>query len=120
MMITQTQLALKFANVRRDHKLTFRDVEKATGISPSTLQRFEVQRGQLDTDHFIIIAQWLRVPLDEPKNDPPKTFDGIEKSLQADKFLTPEGRIALLRLMSEAYYHLTGKVLCMVHQTIVN
>lgn len=104
-MITEHELSLKFFTVRRAHKLTLRDVEIQTGISPSTLGRFENEIGMLDSDHFFTIAHWLRVPLNVEPTDTAETFERIKGAIEADGFLTEDAKDGLFKLMRAAYDH---------------
>lgn len=85
-MIPQAKLAESFRRERASRGLTLQAVRDLTGVSASTLCRFERDVGRLDMVQLIAVANWLNIDLMAkpvvvyPKN----TLDAILDVIRAD------------------------------------
>ena len=57
-MMTVDELRLELKRQRQVERMTLRDVERATGVSPATLSRFE-RGANADPDILRRLADWL-------------------------------------------------------------
>lgn len=96
---------------RRAHKMTWRQVAEATGVSASTLTRM-AQGRRPDVDGLAALAQWSGLDPaafvrdgDEQRGQP-EPMAMISTYLRSDPHLTDEDAQALEELIRAAYRHL--------------
>jgi transcriptional regulator with XRE-family HTH domain len=94
---------------RENRALSWRDVAREVGTSPSTFTRLAQQRGT-DAETFARLVAWLGVSADaflrnaQPRRgQPTRTVAAISSYLRADRSLRPEETEALEKIMSSAY-----------------
>lgn len=97
-------------NAERENRgLSWRDVGREIGASPSTFTRMAQGRGT-DANTFALLVAWLGVSADHfvrgnagSKNQPTRTVAAISSYLRADRSLSPEETEALEKIMRSAY-----------------
>jgi len=95
---------------RKAKNLSWRQVAKEAGVSPSTLTRMG-QGKRPDVDSFAALIQWLGVPAEHfirgsgkhKKVHEPDTLTVISTFLRAGKELTPKSADALQDIISAAF-----------------
>lgn len=94
---------------RENRALSWRDVARQAGTSPSTFTRLAQQRGT-DAETFARLVSWLGVSADtflrkpaSKRAQPTRTVAAISSFLRADRSLRPEETEALEKIMSSAY-----------------
>lgn len=94
---------------RANRGLSWRDVGREVGASPSTFTRMAQGRGT-DANTFASLVAWLGVSADQfvrgtdvSKSQPSRTVAAISSYLRADRSLSPEETDALEKIMRSAY-----------------
>jgi transcriptional regulator with XRE-family HTH domain len=93
---------------RRSRQLSWRQVAKQSGVSPSTLTRL-AQGKRPDVDGFAALVSWLGVSADfflrtdGKADDQPEPMVVISAHLRAQKDLSPESTEALEDIIRAAY-----------------
>jgi transcriptional regulator with XRE-family HTH domain len=97
-------------NAERENRvLSWRDLARQAGTSPSTFTRLAQGRGT-DAETFARLVAWLGVSADAflrkapvSRGQPPRTVAAISSFLRADRSLLPEETAALEKIMASAY-----------------
>ena len=86
---------------RKADRLSLRAVEKATGISPSTLCRIENEEGVQgpDTETYVRLSHWLETP----SHGIPDTRIAVRMAIELDGSLTPDARRLLAEVFDAGY-----------------
>lgn len=93
---------------RQTEGLSWRQLAKKLGISPSTLSRM-AQGHKPDVDSFATIIRWLGVPAERffdgapPPKDDAATLAMVSSHLRASKKLSKESAQALEQIIRAAY-----------------
>jgi transcriptional regulator with XRE-family HTH domain len=93
---------------RENREMSWREVGKEIGTSPSTFTRLAQGRGT-DADTFATLVAWLGVSADhfvrgnEPVKGQPRTVAAISSYLRADRSLSRQESDGLDRIMRSAY-----------------
>jgi len=98
---------------RRSRDLSWRDLAKSAGVSPSTLTRLG-QGKRPDVDSFGALVQWLGISAEQFLEDPrsqsqqeePEPMAVISTYLRASKDLSPKSAEALEDIIEAAYKRL--------------
>lgn len=102
---------------RQTRRMSWRDVAKAIGTSPSTFTRLANGKGT-DADTFVSLTKWLQVDAEEfMRGRPPSrrgnattaTLAVISGHLRADPRLGPEQARQMDSIISAAYKALTAE-----------
>lgn len=97
----------KFISYRVKSGLSLADMEAETGVSKSTLSRFQNGLGDYDLDTLAPLAQYFNVRLSPGavsiQSDPLDTLGGVRLAIENDQELTPAAKKALYELMEVAY-----------------
>ncbi|HVE56557.1 MAG TPA: helix-turn-helix transcriptional regulator [Pyrinomonadaceae bacterium] len=108
-------LSRELKRKREALNISFRKIEKLTGVSASTLSRIAAGKGKPDADVTLALCAWLEIPLDRVMNleerlDAPVVYYPnestpaiVEAHLRSDKNLTPEVAEYLIVLFRTAY-----------------
>ncbi len=101
---------------RKAKGLSWRELAKEAGISPSTLTRLGQQK-RPDVDSFAALIQWLGIPSDQflrsdaskAKKKEPETMAMVSTLLRANKKLSKKTVEALEEIIRAAYENLRDK-----------
>lgn len=106
LVINYSLLARLFQRKRAEEGLAMRDVEKATGVSYSTLWRVENGNArELGTDRLLLVMQWLGVGFDviAEYNESSPTPYLLESLVFTDEDLSAEGKELIIQMVRIAY-----------------
>jgi transcriptional regulator with XRE-family HTH domain len=82
---TRKLLAQKLKEKRTNLNLSLRDVQTETGLNFSTLNRIERCEANPDADTILIIAEWLRIPveilMDEVNHDLQPIVNSLDRPM---------------------------------------
>ena len=92
--------------------ISLRDASDATGVSASTLGRFERGVGTLDVEHLAAVASWAKVPLSEDavaETSGTDTLTAIHAVIRRDARLDDVAKNALCELMTVSMRHFKAR-----------
>lgn len=112
--IDYQMLASLVSEKMRRENLSLLDVERACGVSRSTLSRASRGVGKVDSDTLSKLCGWLNVRPDRLTGKAPKllisergenetTLEVIHALILRDKSLKPDAQTALFRIMEVGY-----------------
>jgi transcriptional regulator with XRE-family HTH domain len=94
---------------RRAKNLSWRQIAKATGVSPSTLTRMQ-QGKSPDVNTFTALSRWLNIPAEKFYTDKSRTIHTTEDPmavvstlLRGQKKMNPKALAALQELVNAAF-----------------
>jgi transcriptional regulator with XRE-family HTH domain len=94
---------------RRANNLSWRQIAKAAGVSPSTLTRMQ-QGKSPDVNTFTALSRWLNIPAEKFYTDKSRTIHATEDPmavvstlLRGQKKMNPKALAALQELVNAAF-----------------
>lgn len=104
-MIDQEEIRINLMLKKEDENLSWSDIEKASGVSRSTLSRFARKGSLLDFDNLTGLADYLGIEnlAENFVVCDGNTLENVKNTIKRDRDLTREKKILLWRLFYAMY-----------------